>query len=272
MTTTKNLVPTVETIIAAKRQYVAERKAKTPIEAVRALASMQKRPQPILSTVSNDGRVMLVGRIVYSLPDNGSDTYDPVGTALRYARARVDAVVLFTDMTLYQGGLDDLMLVSRAVNIPVISQDYILEEYQVVETRAAGASAVMLPASVLDRALLRTLVSVSQRNRMTAIVQVQNEDEMDYALSLSPHVIGLSKTEPNSRRLDLETISRLRPMIPHHIRVMITDPIESPDDVKTIADLRVDAVTVNEVLLNDAEKVQRLQSTLSRARSNGENA
>src|SRR3989304_4127617 len=120
MTTTKNLVPTVETIIAAKRQYVAERKAKTPIEAVRALASMQKRPQPILSTVSNDGRVMLVGRIVYSLPDNGSDTYDPVGTALRYARTRVDAVALFTDMNIYQGGLDDLMLVSRAVNIPVI--------------------------------------------------------------------------------------------------------------------------------------------------------
>jgi len=272
MPTTRNLVPTVETIIAAKRQYVAERKAKTPIEAVRALASMQKRPQPILSTVSNDGRVMVVGRIVYSNADNGPDTYDPVGTALRYARARVDAVALFTDMTLYQGGLDDLMLVSRAVNIPVISQDYILDEYQVVETRAAGASAVMLSASVLDGVLLRALVSASQRNRMTAIVQAQNEEELVYALSLSPHVIGLSKTEPNSRRLDVDTMARLRPMIPYHTRVMLADPVETFDEVKAIAGLRVDAIMVNEVLLGDSEKIQRLQALLNPARSNGEDS
>lgn len=271
MTTTQNLVPTVETIIAAKRQYLIERKAKTPIEAVRALASMQKRPQPILSTVTNDGRVMMVGRIVYSLPDNGSDTYDPVGTALRYARARLDAVALFTDSTIYQGGLDDLMLVSRAVSVPVISQDYILEEYQVVETRAAGASAVMLSASVLDRVLLRTLVSASQRNRMTAIVQIQNEDELAYALSLSPHVIGLSRTDSESRRFDLDMICRLRPLIPHHIRVMITDPLESLDQAKAIVDLQVDAIMVNEALLNDGDKIQRLHATLN-AHTNGENA
>jgi|FLYN01.1.fsa_nt_gi indole-3-glycerol phosphate synthase len=272
MTTTKNLVPTVDTIIAAKRQYLAERKAKTPIEAVRALASMQKRPQPILSTVSNDGRALVIGRIVYSMLDKGPDTYDPVGTALRYARARVDAVALFTDMTIYQGGLDDLMLVSRAVNIPVISQDYILEEYQVVETRAAGASAVILSSSVLDRALLRTLVSASQRNRMTAIVQVENEDELAYALSLSPHVIGLSKTDPDSRRLDMDAICRLRPMIPHHIRVMITDPLESFEDVKTAASLRVDAIMVSDALLSDGDKIQRLQTMLNPARSNGDNS
>jgi indole-3-glycerol phosphate synthase len=272
MPTTQNLVPTVETIIAAKRQYLAERKSKTPIEAVRALASMQKRPQPILSTVSNDGRVMLVGRIIYNNSNDNTDTYDPVGTALRYARARVDAVSLFTDSTIYQSGMDDLMLVSRAVSVPVLCQDYILEEYQVVETRAAGASAVVLPASVLDRALLRTLVSASQRNRMTAVVQVQNEDELAYALSLSPHVIGLSRTLPNSRRLDLDTLAQLRPMIPYHIRVMTTDPVESLDDVKAVVGLKVDAMMVNEVLLNDGDKVQRLHGLINPARSNGDSA
>jgi len=270
MTTTKNLVPTVETIIAAKRQYLAERKAKTPIEAVRALASMQKRPQPFLSTVTNDGRVVLVGQIFYAPPDSGSDTYDPVSTALRYARARMDAVSLFTDSTIYQGGLDDLMLVSRAVSIPVISQDYILEEYQVVETRAAGASAVLLPSSVLDESLLRTLVSASQRNRMTAIVQVENEEAMEYALSLSPHVIGLCATGDDGR-LDMDMLRQLRPMIPHHIRVMITTPLEAPDEVKAAVQLGVDAILIKESVLSDSDRIQRIQALLNPARSNGEN-
>jgi indole-3-glycerol phosphate synthase len=272
MTTTKDLVPTLETILAAKRQYLMGRISKTPIAAVRALASMQKRPQPFLSTVTNDGRVAVVGQIMYTVPENGGDSYDPVGTALRYVRARVDAVSLFTDSTIYQGGLDDLMLVSRAVSIPVISQDYILEEYQVVETRAAGASTVILSASVLDHAILRTLVSASQRNRMTAIVQVQDEDEMLSALDLSPHVIGLSRRDPNTQQLDMDMLYRLRPMIPHHIRVMITDAMQSLDEVAAVTKLGIDAVLVSDKLLGDVGQVQQLNSILNPTRAQGENA
>src|SRR5262245_18344419 len=105
---TKELVTQIDVIIAAKRQYLQERKSQTPIEAIRALASMQKRPHPVLSAINTDTPIMLIGHIKYSLPQTGPlmTTYDPVGLALRYVRAGVDAVTLFTDETLYQGGLD----------------------------------------------------------------------------------------------------------------------------------------------------------------------
>ena len=70
----------------------------------------------------------------------------------------------------------------------------------------------------------------------------------------------------------MDTLAQLRPLIPYHTRVMVMDPVESLDEVKAFAGLRVDAMMVNEVLLNDGDKIQRLQNMLSSARSNGENA
>src|SRR5690606_4745573 len=100
---TKKLTPQLNTIIAAKRYYLAQRKAKTPLEAVRALASMQKRPSPILSTVAaEDEPAIIIGQIKHAPGFNGNVVYDPVGTALRYIHRGVDAIALFTDQIIYE--------------------------------------------------------------------------------------------------------------------------------------------------------------------------
>ena len=135
--TTKKLTPRLDTIIAAKRYYLNQRKTKTPLDAVRALASMQKRAYPILSTVEDkDEPAVIIGQIKHNLGFNGNVAYDPVGTALNHIRRGVDAVALFTDQIIYEDGLDDLIIVSNAVDAPVISQDYVLDEYEI--GRGAG--------------------------------------------------------------------------------------------------------------------------------------
>lgn len=264
--TTKELVPQLDVILAAKRQYLLERKTKTPIEAVRALASMQKRPQPVLSMVTDSSRVMLIGQIKYALPQTGliGDSYDPVAGALRYDRAEVDAVALFTDEGLYQRGLDDLVLVARAINLPVISQDYILDEYQVVEARAAGASAVILHSTVVEPPTLRALVSATHRNRMTAIVQITNQDELDYALSISPSVIGIRSREANTQQLDIDNARRLRAQIPSHIRVMFTDGLRSLDEVTAVTGLGLHAAIVRESVIESDEDLRRVNTLFNR--------
>lgn len=264
--TTKELTPQLDVIIAAKRQYLQERKSQTPIEAIRALASMQKRPLPVLSMVASGAPVMLVGQIKYSAPQTGPhiSAYDPVTSALRQAEAGADAVTLFTDETLYQGGLDDLVLVSRAVNVPVISQDYILDEYQIIESRAAGASALVLNASILEPAALRALTSSTQRNRMTAIVEVRDRTQLDYALTLSPYVIGLSLRDPATHEINQPLLTELRSVIPSHIRVMITDGVKTLDELRMVIEVGVDAVLVEEALLsNDSDRAQ-VQELLKR--------
>jgi len=261
---TKELTPQLDVILAAKRQYLQERKAKTPIEAVRALASMQKRPQPVLSTVMQDAPVMLIGQIRYAPEsDRLSGGYDPVASAVKMVKNGVDAVALFTDETLYQGGLDDLVLVSRAVSVPVISQDYVLDEYQVVEARAAGASALMLRASILEPSLLRTLVSATQRNRMTAIVEVRSSAEMETAFKLSPYVIGIHPRD--FRSSENGSGWRIRPASPPNIRLMVTQGLKTIDEVQAAVGMGVDAVLVDECLLDNAEQVADLQYALRRS-------
>ncbi|MBZ0282901.1 MAG: hypothetical protein K8L97_19330 [Anaerolineae bacterium] len=261
---TKELTPQLDVILAAKRQYLQERKAKTPIEAVRALASMQKRPQPVLSSVMQDAPVMLIGQIKYA-PDTEPRRggYDPVASAVKLVKNGADAVALFTDETLYQGGLDDLVLVSRAVSVPVISQDYFLDEYQIVEARAAGASALMLRAGILEPSALRTLVSATQRNRMTAIVEVHNSAELEHALKLSPYVIGIHPRD--FRALDGGSGWRIRPLAPPNIRVMVTEGLKTIDEVQAAVSLGVDAVLIDEHLLDDATQVADLHYALRRS-------
>lgn len=251
----------LETIIAAKRQALQQRKAKTPIDAVRALASMQRRPQPILNTVG--AHVTLIGQVKHTVSRTGSllESYDPVSMALRFMRGRVDAISLFTDSTTYPRGLDDLTLVTRAANIPAINQDYVLDEYHLVETRAAGASALVLSSDVLDKHALRALVSATARNRMTSIVQIQNEDQLNYALSLSPHVIGLGN--PDECNIDIHALEKLRSHIPHSIRVMVMCCLDSLHDVELTLKIGVDAVIVSSNLFMNEKTIDQLHAMLN---------
>lgn len=263
---TDEIVPPIDVVIAARRQSLLQRKAKTPIEAVRALASMQRRPQPVLSTVTDHAPVMLIGQIKYQMAETGAliEGYDPVATALLYVQAGADAVALFTDETLYQRGLDDMVLVARAISQPVINQDYVLDEYQVVEARAAGASALVLHAAVVDQQLLRKLISATHRNRMTAIVEVRDPDELEYAISLSPYVIGIRGHNDEANEFDLDRVCRLRELVPAGMRIMITDGLKTLGQVASVVKLGVDAVVVREHILKDDDQVRQLDSLLKR--------
>lgn len=258
----------IEEILAAKRSQLSERKRKTPIEAVRALASMQKRPLPLLNTVMSSDHILLVGQISYRTPDENAAAYDPVGEAVRYARGGVDAIALFTDATIYEGGLDDLMFVSRAVQsleLPVISQDYIFDEYQVVEARAAGAAALMLSAAMLDEATLRKLVSATHRNRMTAIVRVANEVELNTALNLSPQVMTLNILNPKTNKVDYDYAAYLRARIPSHTRVLISGGLSTVADIEQVMRLGVNALLIGDPALLHGDTGGALRHILNRS-------
>ncbi|MEO8607093.1 MAG: hypothetical protein ABI690_04395 [Chloroflexota bacterium] len=265
---TKELTPQAEIVIAAKRQALADRKLRTPIEAVRALASMQKRPKAVLNAVATDAQITLIGQIKYAQGKSELlNDYDPVATALRFVKTGIEAVSLLTDEYLYEGGLDDLVLVSRAINVPVVSQDYIFDEYQIVEARAAGASALMLSSAILESASLYALLSATQRNRMTGIVQVYDAEELKFALSLSPYVIGLSNFDPWTDEYVGDHIRKLRPLIPPNVGVMVTDGLQTLAEIEDIAGLGVHALLVRDTILDNPDQTAQLMSILKTFRS-----
>lgn len=264
--TTEKLTMSLEEILAAKRQRLEERRMRTPIAAVAALADMQPHPRSVLNTVTEGDATTFIGQVTHS------ETYDPVASALRYVREGVDAVALFTDQIVYNRGLDDMLLVARGANLPVISQDYILNEYHVVEYRAAGASALVLSASVLDQPTLRRVVTVTQRWRMTAIVQVNKEEELAYAQTLSPHVIGIGDHFAQNGTADLELFKRLRTQIHFNTRCMIMSSLQTLEEVSTAVSLGINAVIVSEKLLNTRNASTQLRALLKRPNADPHNS
>ncbi|MCC6805591.1 MAG: hypothetical protein IT319_22105 [Anaerolineae bacterium] len=241
-------------IILSKQDSLARRKAQTPLDAMRALAGMQKRPQPMLSTITDDGHVMLIGQVRY-----GTRSYDPVTLALQYARAGLDGVALFTDNRIYDGGINDLALITRAISLPVLLQNYIFEEYQVVEARAAGASSLTLIADVVSAERLRELVSATQRNRMSAVVRVQTHAQLQAALAVCPAVIELGRRDPESGILKVDHIESLRAAIPASTRVLLYNRLRSFDEAAALAALKPDAVMVSPQLLSQEDAIPQLR-------------
>jgi indole-3-glycerol phosphate synthase len=246
-----------DAILTAKRERLRERQAKTPSAAVVALAEMQQRPRPILNIVTGGELVTLIGQVSYG------EVYDPVGVALRYARIGVDAVSFFTDQQVYGRGLEDMLLVSRAIKYPIISQDFILDGYHVAEARASGAAALTLYASILDDITLRRTVSLTQRWRMTAIVQVERKEQLIYARELSPHVVAVGSPHAPDAQHDLQLLTELRPHIPYNFHCMTLTPYSTLDQVKLALSLGVDALIVNEAILGNADLTAQLYEQIA---------
>jgi indole-3-glycerol phosphate synthase len=143
-------------------------------------------------------------------------------------------------------------------------QNYVLDENHVAEARAAGAAAVTLYSSVLAAPLLRRTVSVTQRWRMASVVQVENPEQMEYAQTLSPHVMAVGSISRLDTDDDLALLSDVRAMIPPFTHVMLSDCLCRLEHVHAALDLGVDALILDETLLNDPDAMAEIHSRIAR--------
>lgn len=244
-------------ILATKRQYINERRKKTPLEAVLSLAQMQRRPRSVLDTMQDNDRVTLIGQITRT------ETYDPVSTALSYVREGVDAIAFFTDHSIYSGDLDDMLMVARGVkDIPIIYQNYTLDEYSVLSARAADASALILYASLLDGATLRRVVSATQRWKMTALIQMDDLNMLPAVEILSPHAIAYGDDLSGKLERSLKDLGAIRHKLPLHTRVLLMHCLQSLEEVEAALALNVHGIIVGDALLKNEKKAAHLREII----------
>lgn len=250
-------------ILATKRQHVQARQEHTPLEAVLALARMQRRPRHILN-VAGDGReIALIAQV------RRREIYDPVTSALQCVQAGADAISFFTDHSIYDQDLDDMLMVARGVpDTPVIYQNYVMNEYGVMAARGSDASALMLYASLLEPDTLRRVVSMAQRWKMTSIVQVSDAQQLDIANQLSPQALAFGDHLQGSLSKTIKELHDILPQLPPHYRVLLAHPLQSLDDIDRALSLPVDAVIVDEELLKSERTLYLIKERLGRAEAN----
>lgn len=245
-------------IIATRKQYLLERKHVTPMDAIMALAAMQNRPPYILNTMSDRTKVTVIGQVRLR------ETYDPVLTSLRLVRDGADAISYFTDHTIYSKDLDDMLIITKGIRkYPLIFHNYVFDEYGVIAARASGAAALVGYASVLNKPTLRRVISMTQRYKMTTILQINSIAHLEYMHELSPHVVSVG--DPESENLDkaIEMYKVFKPHIPPYCRTMLSNTLYTVEEVELAVKSGVDAVLVGEEVYATPAKIEKMRELVN---------
>ena len=249
----------LERIVAATRAELAERKARVPLENVRARAAEASAPRPFAAALRArpSGPARLIAEVKRASPSKGllAEQFHPVEQARASVAGGAAAISVLTEPRYFLGSLEHLSAVRAAVAVPVLRKDFLLEAYQVYEARAAGADAALLILAMLDDALAAELLGLIRSLGMEALVEAHNAGEVERAVRLGASVIGVNSRDLRTFTVDTSVARRLRALVPAD-RVFIAE--SGVGDWRGAAQARAwgaDAVLVGEALMRAADPV-----------------
>ena len=178
---------------------------------------------------------------------------DPAALARHYAAGGAAAISVLTEERRFAGSLDDLRAVRAAVDVPLLRKDFVVEPYQVLEARVAGADLVLLIVAALDDDLLRRLHDQARELGMTVLVEVHDEPEAARAVDLGAELVGVNARNLKTLDVDPDTFGRLAPLVPADRSWSPSPASPSPVDVKRYVAEGARAVLVGEALVKDGD-------------------
>lgn len=195
--------------------------------------------------------VTLIAEVKKASPSAGviRADFDPVQIARTYEDSGASCLSVLTDEKFFQGHDDYLKVVREAVTLPVIRKDFIVNEWQIYESRVIGADAVLLIAAALSHNQIVEYQSVSHQLGMAALVEVHTEAEMEVALAAGATLIGINSRNLNTFDTDLGTVERLAAMVPEGVTLVAESGIKTPGDVARVAKAGAKAILVGETLM-----------------------
>ncbi len=271
----------LDRILEHKRSVeLPRRKRETPPAQVRRAAETAARPRDFAAALQRaDGRVALIAEVKRASPSRGElvkGAFDPAVLARLYEANGASAISVLTDETFFKGALEHLTQVKGRTQLPTLRKDFIIDDYQAYEARAAGADAALLIVAALDDALLRDLHALIAELGMTALVEVHAEAEVERALRAGARVIGVNNRDLRTFVTDIDTTRRCARVLldrqakTGNNRASITLVSESgiftPEHVATVAGHGACAVLVGESIITsgDIPAQTRALSSVSR--------
>lgn len=195
--------------------------------------------------------ISIISEIKRASPSKGSlaEIVDPAGLAAQYEEAGAAVISVLTERRRFGGSLDDLDIVRKAVDIPVLRKDFMVSEYQFYEARAHGADVVLLIVAALSQNQLDDYYQLSKELGMKALVEVHTHDELERALEISPEIVGVNSRNLKTLEVDTQAFSQLIPQIPSGIARVAESGISKRDDVVFAHECGATAILVGEALV-----------------------
>ncbi|HEY4136955.1 MAG TPA: indole-3-glycerol phosphate synthase TrpC [Casimicrobiaceae bacterium] len=241
-------------IVAAKAQEIAAAKAARPFAKVDAEARLTPPPRGFVGAIRTriaQRPPAVIAEIKRASPSRGvlRENFDAAAIAAAYERGGAACLSVLTDRKFFQGSAEDLVEARIASVLPALRKDFIIDEYQIAESRALGADAVLLIVAALDDARLAALEDCAIDYRMDVLVEAHDEAEFERALKLKTPLIGINNRDLRTFNVSLQTTIDLAARAPQD-RVIVTESgIGTPSDVARLRGHGVNAFLVGEAFM-----------------------
>lgn len=255
----------IKEIIQKKKERILAAKQVEPEDALKEKVKTLGSPKPFMESITKPRFISLIAEIKKASPQDGvlRENFDPLEIARAYRNAEVQAVSVLTEEDFFQGSLSYIAEIKQETELPVLRKDFILEPYQVYESRVYGADAVLLIADLLSKDKLSELISLVNELGLDCLVEAHTEKELKKILSIKhPFIIGINNRDLHTLEVDLKTTEKLFPLIPKDRIVVVESGIKNAQDVLFLKILGVNAVLVGTAFMQAGDIGRKIQELM----------
>ncbi len=254
-------------IVKARQRQVQHLKRTHPLSEEEVLAGRREpgmRPRSLMGALSRTGPVSCIAEIKRASPSRGllRDPFEPIEIAVDYESNGAAAVSVLTEQHYFQGSMKHLESVRRSISRPVLRKDFILDPYQVYESAAGCADALLLIAAILTPRRLLKLKQLADRLGLEVLVEVHDRQELKVALDAGAGLIGVNNRNLKTFEVNLSTSMELAPHIPESVVSVSESGIRAPGDIRQLREAGFDAFLIGELLMKSDQPGRALRELM----------
>jgi indole-3-glycerol phosphate synthase len=254
----------LDKIIATKKREVERHKRTVQLSSLLECIARRQAPLDFASALKGEG-IKLIAEVKKASPSKGvlRPYFDPMALAKTYAENGAAAISVLTDAEYFQGSPEHLAAIRQTVILPLLCKDFIYDEYQIYESAAYGADALLLITAILEPKQLEKMLTVSRGLGLRCLVEVHDKDELTIALDSGAEIIGINNRNLETFEVDLNTTRSLLPFVPEDKTVVSESGISQREDVKKLEGWGVDAVLIGEALVTAKNIPAKIKELIS---------
>ncbi len=255
----------LDEIVAKKRERLSYAKSRLSLKGLKSKVEDIEKSRDFKTAIKRnpDERIKLIAEIKKASPSKGiiREKFDPLEIATVYEKKQASAISILTEEDFFQGNLELIPIIKKITTIPLLRKDFIFDEYQIYESRANEADAILLIAAILGKNQAKDYLYLAKELGLSVLFEVHDLKELEIALLIGAEMIGINNRDLKTMKIDINNTFELKKEIPSDRIVVSESGIKTRDDILKLESAGIDAVLIGTSFMeaeNTREKIEEL--------------
>lgn len=254
-------------ICEKKLEHIKSQKIKFPEHIIIAMTELLDKPRDFKSSIEKKRKELgnaIIAEIKKASPSKGliREDFNPASIAKSYEEGGAACISVLTDVPYFQGDDKFIGIVKNSSSLPVLRKDFIIDPYQVVESRAIGADCILLIMAAVDNSLAKDIEDTAIEFGMNVLIEIHNKQELERALKLKSKIIGINNRNLKTLEIDLTNSEKLSPLIPNNYIKICESGIYTKEDIKRMNDSNINVFLIGESFMRQQNIKKSIESLL----------